>query len=84
VNNRGCRLVDYLLCKNNKCEKIFDFDIDCLKSVSDCCLITVSFMFNKSTDYVDSIYDNNNLNQNYDSVDYTYVWKENLRNQYIE
>jgi hypothetical protein len=80
VNNRGCRLVDYLLCKNNKCEKIGAFDVDCPNNVIT--VLTVSFMFNKSTNYVDSIYDYNYLNQNYDSVDYTCMERKSKRSVY--
>ena len=81
VNNRGCSVVDYLLCKSKMCDCIDSFEVDCPNIVSDHCLISVSFIFHKNEKVLS---DERYIDEEFESVNYKYVWNDDLKDEYID
>ena len=78
VGHQGSSLIDYVLCTQNLFSRVTKFEVSDTNILSDHCLITFHFDFDKrvENEITDEL--------NYEKVNSKYVWKHELKSDFIK
>jgi hypothetical protein len=76
IGSRGSSLVDYVICTQNMFQYRESFDVSDPNILSDHCIVSLSFVFDKPC-IINDIYNE------YDYVKYKYVWTNDMKDDFI-